>query len=110
MSQGSPRPAREARALTWVFARRPADANLVLMDPESFEQRTVPRSVLGDQAAFLVEGTTIHLSFASDDGDVLAGARPALESQLIHSLLVIVDLTMLPLCRPAATDRDFRGE
>lgn len=33
--------------------------NLVLMDPESFEQSFVPVSVLGDQAAFLQDNMTL---------------------------------------------------
>ena len=58
--------------------RAPARAgdSLVLMDPETYEQRSVPRGLLGERAAFLAEGATLVLSLHGDN--VLAGAAPTL--------------------------------
>ena len=35
--------------------------NLVLMDPESYEQTTVPKDILGDRLPFLVENMTVNV-------------------------------------------------
>jgi len=50
------------------------------MDPVTYEQRSVPRALLGERAAWLVEGATLQLSLHGDD--VLAGAAPALPLRL----------------------------
>jgi hypothetical protein len=50
------------------------------MDPVTYEQRSVPRGLLGERAAWLVEGATLQLSLHGDD--VLAGAAPALPLRL----------------------------
>src|SRR5512142_15195 len=36
-------------------------ANLVLMDPESFEQTMVPQDILGDRLPFLQENMTVNV-------------------------------------------------
>ncbi|WP_281641439.1 elongation factor P, partial [Acetobacter orientalis] len=41
--------------------------SLVLMDPETFEQRTIPVDLLGDQAPFLQDNMTINLHLVEGD-------------------------------------------
>ncbi|KAK9826481.1 hypothetical protein WJX81_003658 [Elliptochloris bilobata] len=64
----------DTKAYQYLYAE---GDNLVLMDPESFEQRSVSRTVLGEQAPWLVEGVILQLSLSGEDGDVLAGQLPS---------------------------------
>ena len=41
--------------------------NLVLMDPETFEQTTVPREILGDRLPFLIENMTVNVRLIEGD-------------------------------------------
>ena len=41
--------------------------NLVLMDPETFEQTMVPTALLGDQAAFLQDNMTVELDLVEGE-------------------------------------------
>ncbi|WPX96852.1 elongation factor P [Candidatus Bandiella euplotis] len=48
---------------------------LVLMDQETYEQRTVPQSLLGEQASFLQEGMVVILE--THDGEPLVASLPS---------------------------------
>ena len=41
--------------------------HLVLMDPETFEQTTVPKDILGDRLPFLVENMTVNVRLIEGD-------------------------------------------
>jgi elongation factor P len=41
--------------------------NLVLMDPETFEQTTVPKEILGDRLPFLVENMVVNVRLIEGD-------------------------------------------
>ena len=41
--------------------------NLILMDPETFEQTTVPREILGDRLPFLVENMVVNVRLIEGD-------------------------------------------
>ena len=41
--------------------------NLVLMDPESFEQTMIPTAILGDGAAFLQDNMTVNVKLVEGD-------------------------------------------
>src|SRR5260370_21800285 len=47
--------------------------NLVLMDPETFEQMLVPVALLGEQAAFLQDNMTVELDLVEGEA---AGSHP----------------------------------
>jgi elongation factor P len=49
--------------------------NLVLMDPETFEQMLVPVALLGDQAAFLQDNMTVELDLV--EGEAVGIHLPA---------------------------------
>ena len=40
---------------------------LILMDPETFEQTTVPKDILGDRLPFLVENMTVNVRLIESD-------------------------------------------
>ena len=42
-------------------------SNLILMDPETFEQTTVPREILGDRLPFLVENMVVNVRLIEGD-------------------------------------------
>ncbi len=48
----------EDKEFTYSYAD---DANLVLMDPETFEQTVVPAEILGDRLPFLQENMTVNV-------------------------------------------------
>ena len=48
--------------------------SLVLMDPETFEQTTVPSAILGDRLPFLVEGMTVQVRLI--EGEPVAMTLP----------------------------------
>jgi elongation factor P len=50
--------ATEDKEFTYSYAD---DENLVLMDPESFEQTVVPKEILGDRLPFLQENMTVNV-------------------------------------------------
>ncbi len=41
--------------------------NLILMDPETFEQTTVPKEILGDRLPFLVENMVVNVRLIEGD-------------------------------------------
>ncbi len=43
------------------------DSNIVLMDPETFEQTLIPVELLGDQAAFLQDNMTVTVDMVEAD-------------------------------------------
>ena len=48
--------------------------NIVLMDPESYEQTTVPKDILGDRLPFLVENMTVNVRLI--EGEPVAMSLP----------------------------------
>jgi len=54
----------EDKEFTYSYAE---GDHLVLMDPESFEQLQVPKSILGDRLPFLTENMTINLRLIEGD-------------------------------------------
>jgi len=48
----------EDKEFTFTYAE---GDNIILMDPESYEQTTVPKEILGDRLPFLVENMTVNV-------------------------------------------------
>ncbi len=100
---------RRARAWRsrWMGTSPRADGRLLVMDPVTYEQRSVPRALLGERAAWLVEGATLQLSLHGDD--VLAGAPPTSTLCLGARPAVRPALTPRAPRRPAAAHGHARG-
>jgi elongation factor P len=54
----------EDKEITFSY---PEGENLVLMDPETFEQTTVSKEILGDRLPFLVENMTVNVRLIEGD-------------------------------------------
>ena len=61
----------EDKEFTFSYAE---GESLILMDPETFEQTTVPNSILGDRLPFLVENMTVNVRLI--EGDPVAMELP----------------------------------
>ena len=75
-------------------------SNLVLMDPESFEQTMVPTALLGDGVAFLQDNMTVMLDLVEGD-PVAMHLPPTVVLQVVEADPVVKGQTAASSYKPA---------
>jgi elongation factor P len=75
-------------------------SNLVLMDPESFEQTMVPTALLGDGVAFLQDNMTVMLDLVEGD-PVAIHLPPSVVLQVVEADPVVKGQTAASSYKPA---------
>ena len=83
----------------YLYSYTDAD-QLVLMDPETFDQMTVPVSLLGDQAPFLQDNMTLNLHLVEGD-PVSIDLPPHVTLEVIEADPVVKGQTASSSYKPA---------
>ena len=83
------------------------DDNLVLMDPETFEQMMVPTTLLGEQVAFLQDNMTVELDLV--EGEAVGIHLPAtVVLEIIEADPVVKGQTATSSYKPAKLSNGVR--
>jgi elongation factor P len=82
-------------------------SNLVLMDPESFEQTMVPTELLGDGVAFLQDNMTVMLDLVEGD-PVAIHLPPSVVLQVVEADPVVKGQTAASSYKPAKLSNGVR--
>ena len=81
--------------------------NLVLMDPESFEQTMVPQDILGDRLPFLQENMTVNVKLI--EGEPVSMDLPeTIVLEVVEADPVVKGQTASSSYKPATTDNGLR--
>lgn len=58
------------REMTFLYAESGDEGDITFMDPRTYEQISIPASVIGDQTPYLKEGENVFVLFY-EDGDIV---------------------------------------
>ncbi|MBT8196188.1 MAG: elongation factor P [Bacteroidia bacterium] len=90
----------EYRELQFIYKE---GANLVCMDPESYEQIPVPEALIGDNAAFIKEEMIVKIGF-EDDNPIIAEPPTFVELEITYTEPGVKGDTATNTLKPATVE------